>query len=203
MSTVNMPPISPNGQPQVAVQGSGYEAMPIPDTTNLSPDAMILYCQTQLDGLDSKIRGLMAAQRKSTDDQNAINAALQTFNKYPNGDMRDGGNAQMCQDLENALNAALDKVGRDTPAGQRLQDVLNQVHATGLGDDKRIAPEEMQGFVSDLKNIGSDLSSNAEINMVEIQSNVSTRQTTVQLTTNIVQSLGETSKLIAGNTGGR
>lgn len=69
------------------------------------------------------------------------------------------------------------------------------------GDVKTISGERVQTYVGTLKNEQSDLTGGAELNMINLQAIMSQRQTAIQLTTNLVQSLGDSSNKIAANIG--
>ena len=173
-----------------------------PDTSELSPDALMVYCQTRLHGLDTQMKAFFAGQQKANADSAAINDALGVLNKYSDGFMDGGGgDPAKAQELDLALQTAIGKVGRDTPVGQKLVTVYNRVHETGAGGDNRISRDEMQGFLSDLKSVQSEISANSELGMIQLQSLMSQRTTALQLVTNLVQSLGDQANKIAANVG--
>jgi DNA-binding protein H-NS len=74
-------------------------------------------------------------------------------------------------------------------------------HTGGPEGDCVISDSEMQGFITSLQGAASDLSSCAELQMIQLQSLMSQRQTAIQLTTNLVQSLGDQLNKIADNIG--
>lgn len=59
----------------------------------------------------------------------------------------------------------------------------------------------MTELVSGLQGAINDLNSGAELQMIGLQSLMSQRQTAVQLTTNLVQALGDQANKIAQNIG--
>ena len=59
----------------------------------------------------------------------------------------------------------------------------------------------MTSFIDTVQGAVTDMNSNSEIQMISIQSLMSQRQTAVQLTTNIVQALGDQENKIADNIG--
>ena len=59
----------------------------------------------------------------------------------------------------------------------------------------------MTQLTTNLKNDAADLNSDSEMTMITLQSLMSQRQTAVQLTTNLVQSLGDQQNSIAKNIG--
>ena len=179
---------------------------------NLSPEALLVYCQTQLTQTDTQIQSLMATQTGSNHDQDTINTALGVLTKYAGGCMDSDGskNRPSVQAMQDALQTAIDHLGGpNTPAGGKLEDVLKGFQATGIaadgsdaqGDGFQISADEMTGFIGDVKSAQTDLGSGAELNMINLQSMVSQRQTFVQLTTNMMQSIDQGAKDIVGNIG--
>ena len=67
--------------------------------------------------------------------------------------------------------------------------------------DNTLDNTEMQTFITKLQGCASDLNSSSELQMIQLQSLMSERQTAIQLTTNLVQSLGDQSEKIVDNVG--
>jgi hypothetical protein len=66
---------------------------------------------------------------------------------------------------------------------------------------KTVTGERIQTYAATLKTEQSDLNGGAELNMINLQAIMSQRQTAIQLTTNLVQALGDSSNKIAANIG--
>jgi hypothetical protein len=69
------------------------------------------------------------------------------------------------------------------------------------GQDSILSTDEMKAFVDDLNAINSDMNSDSELQMIQLQSLMSQRQTAIQLATNLVQSLDDQANKIAQNVG--
>jgi hypothetical protein len=82
---------------------------------------------------------------------------------------------------------------------------LNGSSPTKPRDDgsnvKTVTGERIQTYAATLKTEQSDLNGGAELNMINLQAIMSQRQTAIQLTTNLVQALGDSSNKIAANIG--
>lgn len=182
----------------------------------LSDDAMLAYCGTQMQQIDSQIQTTFADQQKQNLEQQVINQALQVLQGCADGtlgsDGKYGKNESQCVAMEKALEQAISQVEQIDPSAPCLSD-LKQIHdnimATGTGPndssvghgyyvgpsdanptpDSTISSTEMSGFINALQNVGSGLNSDAQLRMINIQSLVSQQQTAVELTTNIMQSL--------------
>ncbi len=61
--------------------------------------------------------------------------------------------------------------------------------------------QRLQALQHRLDALGKELNSGAQMDMIHLQSLMSSRQTAVQLSTNLIKSLGETADAVAGNTG--
>jgi hypothetical protein len=88
-----------------------------------------------------------------------------------------------------------------TPALQYIDQATYPPTQNGPLGDNVISTNEVQGFVQSLQGCASDLNSGSELQMIQRQSLMSERQTAVELTTNLVQSLGDQSEKIAENIG--
>jgi len=71
----------------------------------------------------------------------------------------------------------------------------------GPQGDKVITSDEVQGFVQSLQGVNSDLNSGAQMQMIQLQSLMSQQQTAVELSSNIMQTIGDESEKIAENVG--
>jgi hypothetical protein len=56
-------------------------------------------------------------------------------------------------------------------------------------------------MVKDLQTVASDAGSSSQLNMINLQSLMSQQQTAIQITTNLVQQLGQQNQAIATNVG--
>jgi hypothetical protein len=72
--------------------------------------------------------------------------------------------------------------------------------STTQGDNK-LGDTELQGYAQTLTDAAGNLNSDSELQMVQLQSLMSQRQTAISLTTNLVQSLGDQENKIADNIG--
>jgi hypothetical protein len=169
------------------------------DCTYLTPDALLYYCEARMNGVDTQMEGIMNEQETTNADEQAVHDAIAAFDSYSND------NAQLIDQLKAAVAEVKD------PATQaKLQAVLSDVeaHNASIQPSAQVAPEaipfsstQVQGWTDTLKNVDSDLSSGAELNMIQLQSLMSERQVATQLTTNLVQSLGDQMNKIADNIG--
>jgi hypothetical protein len=89
----------------------------------------------------------------------------------------------------------------DPSLGKKMNDFFYGQGGILNGDDNTYSGDEVTGTTKFLDGIGKDLESQAALNMIRLQSIMSSRQTAVQLATNMVSNLGETTKSIVTNIG--
>jgi hypothetical protein len=188
----------------------------------LTPDALLAYCESRLSSIDGQVRGAFGAQQLRNSETSAIQRALQTFQENTGGVTND---ATSCTAMEKALHdliAQLKASDPGCPELPKLKQTYNDLLYSGTGPtsalpyedqtlyppkhtdppgDKTLDSTEMQAFIGSLQSSASDLNSNSELQMIQLQSLMSQRQTAIQLTTNLVQSLGDQAQKIAENIG--
>jgi hypothetical protein len=203
----------------------------------ISPDALMAYCESRMNGIDTQIKSTFDQQQKTNEEQQVLGDALQTLQAFGDGTLdsttlQQNANADQCKQMELAIESAIQKIRDIDPTSSaipQLEALHDKLMGTGTGpfpdgngnvhgyydpnytksppdgghteQDSNISPEEMKGFIDDLNNINSGLSSNSELQMINLQSLMSQRQTAVELTTNLIQTLDDTMGKIVGNVG--
>jgi hypothetical protein len=208
----------------------------------LTPDALMTYCQTRLQGIDSQVQkafAQQAAMNKSSemlgDLANAINLPSDKLDLNTEAGFKQSlDTAKQLQaaadsaqdpDTKKALQAAADKIlaklnkFEQTKAGgsgfdkisvsttdadiKRICENTDGKHGQPVSDEDRYyTVDQFKGDTVDaIHNIQQDISSSAELSMINLQSLMSQRQQAIQLATNLVQSLGDQCSKIAENVG--
>jgi hypothetical protein len=184
-------PIYP--EPDLPDVGSDVNA---PLLQYVTPDAMFVYCQTRLRGVDTQCRDIMAKQEKSAKVQTAL-GELQTL--LSNKSEGYGENPELYGKIGASFNRAIDAVGPDSEMGQRLLTIRDKEF--NAGGDSAVNADEMKSIDSGVKTMQAQLNSQSELDMIHLQSLMSQRQTAIQLTTNILQSLNDSANKIVANIG--
>jgi hypothetical protein len=214
--TNNVGPANPGVSNSIYIQGhTAPESLIRVGSSNalcgLSPDSLMFYCESRLRGIGEQISRTVVHQQKSNADISALNGLHETLNKYQNG-VNAGEGTRQDKDGEiafNEMSAAYDdairKVGPDTELGKKLiGDKQKMLCSDGSGvgpGDTKILDYEMKGMITNLETMVKDVNGNAELEMINLQSLMSQRQSAVQLTTNLVQSLGDQMNKITANIG--
>jgi hypothetical protein len=199
MSNTNGVGNNPIGAPQAL---GNYNLGP-----GISPDALMVYCETRMRGLNEQMDGFFKKQQVGNKNSAKINEALEALNNNAAGTSPDNCAAQnkvMVEKLNDARDLAHTTGDFSTEAA--LQKVIEDFRGKigqypGSPKECAISKELMGGVIESVKNINSQINANSELNMINLQSVMSQRQTAIQMTTNLVQSLGEQSKMIAANVG--
>jgi hypothetical protein len=210
------------GDPYVITGPSSDGTEPAGDATAyLTPDALMAYCQSRLGSIDAQIRTAMESQKHVVADISQIQAALEAFQPHSSGT----SSADDCKAMEVALHDAIEHIKSTDPNCQelgKLEQTYNDLVWSGTGPtqdtpyedkdthsptkngpegDHTLIAQEMTGFINALQGSVTNLNSGAELQMIQIQSFMSQRQTAVQITTNLVQSLDDQMNKIASNIG--
>jgi hypothetical protein len=183
---------------------------------NLTPEGLMLYLQSRLDDVDTQIDGLFKRQQNISrirNDLNAIQEQLQTLKS----DTGVGGNqGTQNQDLdhngtidstewaphEQKIMAAIADIKQVDPA------LADQIEANLKSDSQVLSQldgiyltSQVDCSTKYISGVNSRLESSAQLEMIKLQSLMSNRQTAIQLSTNLVSALGESTKSVAGNIG--
>ncbi len=157
----------------------------------ISPESLMAYCSMRMRGIEDQIKLAFAKQEKSNADQKALGELSQWFHTYSYQD------AAGIPGVTSAFDYAIGRVGADTDAGARLTTLKNTV--IEKIKEHPMSPEDTEKLViQTIKEINGDVAGGAELNMINLQSLMSQRQMAIQLSTNLIQMLGEmTNKIIA------
>jgi len=168
-------------------------------TGALTPDALMLYCRSRLGDLDDKMDDQFEKQKAYRDGTAALNRA---HGLVADGVRAGGMSDQQGEAVVNELNLAIEAL----PDGPQKKDIIAQRdfftnEMKNDGDAISVDKAACEGYAKSLDNLSKDLGTSAELDMMTLQSLMSQRQTAIQISTNLIQSLGESSKTIAQKIG--
>jgi hypothetical protein len=188
-SSLSTPYIDP-ANPADSADVAGVNMPPI--LPYLTPDAMLVYCQSRLTGINTQCRDIMTKQETNAKAQSALGDLLAKLDLCQGGVDVDPTKLPIFQ---KAYQQAIDDVGGPTsPLGEKLAKDRDTMFGSG---DKNA----MSALLTAAKSHQAELNSDSEIGMIHLQSLMSQRQTAIQLTTNIVQSLNDQANKIVANIG--
>lgn len=170
----------------------------------LTPETLIVYCQTRLKNLDTQINEKLREQRsniRAVESLNNAQSAISGCMKDIDGDGKYKISKDQAQEAVNALDRALadpNVTGEDRKnleSARASFEPLTQAGGSLPKDTVKAASDNVDRMVK-------DRNSTAELNMIGVQSLMSQRQTAIQLTTNMMSAINDSLKSIAANTKG-
>jgi hypothetical protein len=221
-----------NSYPMVEWPEPGGSSEPDEVGSDLSPDALMAYCQTRLDSIDSQARTCFDDQNKNASETQQIDAVNDALRMFPAGTT----DADACKKLETLFQNAITSIQGTDPSCAELPTLIktyNTIVWSGTGGaafnhssdptdpdfidvarypvsppdpsskqgDAQLGAPEIQNYMQTLSDCVDNINSKSQLEMVNLQSLMSQRQTAVTLTTNLVQSLGDQENKIADNIG--
>jgi hypothetical protein len=172
--------------------------------TSLSPEALMAYCESRLQSLDDQMNGIFQTQTANAATTQDVNHISSLMNDLPPPSPTDtSGNVTVSSqdkaNIDSAYATAINSVqGNPTLRASLVTDQAAFDSDAGSGT---LTADQMTNLTGNLKNDAAGLNSDSEMTMITLQSLMSQRQTAVQLTTNLVQSLGDQQSSIAKNIG--
>lgn len=162
-------------------------------TSWLTPDSILAYVGAKLRGLDEQIHSLMEQERGTQGQMDLISVAQANMQ---GGDLGKGdGQVQSTLD---SLDAAINSLPQGSPARDQLQKVRNDF-ASNANDG--IGAKERSEFAATIGNASKTLSQASEMSMIRLNSVVSMRQAALQMSSNLVNTVGQMTLSIVQNTG--
>lgn len=194
------------GLAAAALQSAPQEGRAPEGFVPLTPEALLLFCNSRLRDLDTAIRSKMQKQTDKVHLQNAVSEVQSMITAGDGNVNADAGIAYENTELSKSINGKIDEAIKaayaqgDTSMATSLESVRNIFNAGGPHDVK-VSKEEVKTMSQTLESALSASHSGAEISMIELQSLVSQRATALQLTTGMMNSVNEGAKAIVGNVG--
>jgi hypothetical protein len=200
------------------------------EVAHMSPDALMAYCQSRLNSIDKQARDVFEQQQNLADEQTLLSNLVAQFQPFTGNGTTDSSNTPaanqgQCLQLEEKIEDTIHQISQidpNSPALNQLMQLHDTVVASGTGpttdpsngrvityygpppdgtSDDILGAPEIGGYIQKLQGISSGINSNSELMMIQLQSLMSQRQTAVQLTTNLVQSLGDQMNKVVENIG--
>jgi hypothetical protein len=172
----------------------------LPDA-GLSPEGLLLFCQSQLGDLDQKIQQGMTQQKKMVALQNSIGNIKSLLTEVGlRGKEVVKLTPQQKEDITKAFDQAIKEAKSmgDSDAAKAIESAKSQFL---LDDNFFVGGDETKAMNDALDTAVGSARSGAELQMIELQGLMSKRATALQLTTNMLNSVNEGAKSIAGNIG--
>lgn len=189
-----------------------------PHLGSLSGDTLMAFAAAQLNDIDREISGQMQRQRTNKASATALSELLQALRVYSRGtyDPKDTStfaqpNKEQCKAMNQAFEAALEKVPKGSAEHQRLSEAYAELKRSGTGDgvhkgggeaDYALDEKEVGTAMATVSDIQKDLTSGSELDMIDLQAKISGRQQVITMVTGMTQSLSQALQKQADAVGG-
>ncbi len=170
-------------------------------TVALTPDALLAYCQSQIDSIDSSVQGYMAGQKQTAETKQALGSTMDGLRAW--AQQIGGAGKDTNQDKIDAFTDQLKALQEQCPQaaksiGDAIQ-ILNTDAKGGDGTDATVSTTDIEKAIEDLSDVNTQLDSASQLTMIKLQSAMSQREQAIQLTTNILQTLNDGATKVIGN----
>ncbi len=174
----------------------------------LTPESMMVYIETRLSSLDDKMQDLMARQKEANQLREKLGAVKTALSHLSD----DGGKLtrEQAEALTQALNelralspqiAAEVKSGNSYGKWMVFNGETKQWQPRPDAEDVKVNKQQLAAMKAELDNMISNVESTAQLDMIELQSLMSGRNTAISLATNLISSLGKGMDSVASNIG--
>jgi hypothetical protein len=165
----------------------------------LSPELLLEYCKTKMRGIDDQVQRAFAGQKTRNDLSKALSDLANAFQKKEiTADDQTTKNAAY-----KAFDEAIAAAGPTSQLGIELQALKASFTTDANGgsehNDARVAEAELKTFLDTVGRIQTDVNREGELEMIQLQSLMSQRQQAIQMCSNMVANLGQTSLAIVQN----
>jgi hypothetical protein len=170
----------------------------------VTPDALFIYLSTRLQRLDADIDGVFSKQQDAEQVRKALGAIKRELATLAYSDKEQNKAFQM-QDptaLRVSIDAQLEAIDAVNP--QLATELRASLHGTtGIFSyaDAQYNTLELNASRETIDQYSKDLEATSQLDMIQLQSLMSARQTAIQLSTNLTASLADSLKSIVGNMG--
>jgi hypothetical protein len=164
----------------------------------LTPETLLAYCASKMRGLDGQIQACFAKQQARNAKSAALSKLATAMNTWKVGFE---GNPKAKADIEAALKEAQTSLAGDPALSEQLANLTNAFNETAKDQTGHVDSDEMTGFLSTVQSMQQSINQDGELEMLQMQSMMSQRQQAIQLCTNMIQSLGQSSQAICSNVG--
>ncbi len=176
----------------------------------LTPDALMEFCQAQLSSIDHSADALMDQQNQSAQASSALSNAASLLNAHSDGWQTNGkdpgsnpGHDALPQDqADGVYNGIMEQLTAAETADPSLATTIDSIKGTlttTYEADGNVSQTEVSQLQDQIKDASSDASTNQQMGMIQLQSLMSQRQQAIQMASNMIQTLNDSSKSVITN----
>ncbi|HEY6729375.1 MAG TPA: hypothetical protein VI197_35435 [Polyangiaceae bacterium] len=170
----------------------------------LTAESMMVYLTTRLGGIDEQIQGFFKSQEQSEEIRAAFNEIKRLLNELSESTDKDHS-IKGKEDVLASIASTIDEIASMDPnLAERITNDLTTddhiLHVADPGDTNIVyTTREVENTRSYFDNLAGQLESTAQMNMIQLQSLMSARQTAISLATNLLAKHDESLKKVVDN----
>jgi hypothetical protein len=168
-------------------------------TTTLTSD-LFSYCESQINTIDSEAETYFNNAQDNTTIQNDLSAAQGTVQNLLSeaeghgGSFNDPTNVNLAQTQLQALASAY------PAAASQINEAIDTLTTNGQGGtDTTVSTSDCESILNTLSDVGTQLSSDNQMQMIALQSAMSDREQAIELTSNILQTVNDSATKVIAN----
>jgi vacuolar-type H+-ATPase subunit I/STV1 len=168
------------------------------NVNGLTPESLMIYLGSRLNQLDEKIQTVFAKQERNQKVQAALNEIMTIVTEFQSSeDLSE--EFVMTEETKAQIEANIEQIRAQDP--QLAAEIDEQLrHGQVLNSNNcRYNTRQINATKEYLKGVTKDLESQTQLEMIGLQSDMSARQTAIQLATNLIAAMGESLKSVASN----
>ncbi len=159
----------------------------------MSAESLLIFCKKQLDGINGEINDCMKRQEQLQATKQLLAQLKDALGAFA-ADLKGDGH---WDNVRKAFEEAINGLPEGDPMRAALQSQMNEM----WGKYQTTGPnkEQLQAEIAKVDTLFEEVKGNMEINMLRLQSAVSSKQTQMQLVTNMLSKQDQTMLSIAKN----
>lgn len=170
----------------------------------LTAESMMVYLTTRLSSVDEQIQGFFKSQEQSEEIRAAINEIKRLLNEL-NENTDKKKSLEGDEEILASIAASIDEIALvDPKLAERIKNDLTTddhiLHVANTGDTNMVYTTlEVENTRAYFDDLAGQLESTAQMNMIQLQSLMSARQTAISLATNLLAKHDESLKKVVDN----
>jgi hypothetical protein len=171
------------------------------DPNTMTPESLLTYLSSRLGGIDKQMTDVFSREQKGEHVRSELHQIQEMLTNLESGEKPgDKGTISDLEAFNQELSAHIDNISKiDSDLANDLQTRIYGEGQLMWKNDDVFTTAELEGTKDFLNIVSKDLDSSSQMDMINLQQLMSTRQTAIQLATNLVAACGESAKSIASN----
>ena len=166
----------------------------------LTPESMMVYLTTRLGSVDAQIQQIFTSQQQSEKLRSAVNQIKELLNSLKDSSDKNKTLYGSWKVLSEVVSVIDDEIAQLDPGlAKQLKQDLERDGYILEGKESQHQTLQIENTREYLDDFSRQLESTAEMNMIQLQSLMSARQTAISLATNLIAKLHESTAKVVDN----